>query len=59
MTTDEMRGEMNHRIDISWGFIFEAIILGLFIGTGIQSCGKYIGKGISEIKITVITGGVK
>ena len=50
---------MNHRIDISWGFIFEAIILGLFIGIGIQSCGKYIGKGISEIKVTVIAGGEK
>ena len=50
---------MKHEIDISWGFIVEAIILGLFIGIGIQNCGKYIGKGISEIKITVMTGGVK
>ena len=50
---------MNHRIDISWGFIIEAIILGLFIGIGIENCGKHIGKGISEIKITVITGETK
>ena len=48
------RREVNHRIDISWGFIIEAIILGLFIGSGIRSCGKYIGEGISEIKITVM-----
>ena len=50
---------MNHRIDISWGFIVEAIILGLFIGIGAESCGRHIGRGISEIKITVITGGAR
>lgn len=50
---------MKHKIDIRWGFIIEAIILGLFIGIGVQSCGKHIGKGISEVKITVMTGGVK
>lgn len=53
----ERRCEMKHKI--SWGFIIEAIILGLFIGIGIENCGKHIGKGISEIKITVITGGAK
>ena len=50
---------MNHRIDISWGFIIEAVILGLFIGIGVESCGRHIGRGISEIKITVITRGEK
>ena len=46
---------MIHKIEISWGFIIEAIILGFFLGIGIESCGRYIGKGISEIKITVMT----
>lgn len=62
MGADAVRGrrcEMKHKRVISWGFIVEAIILGLFIGIGIENCGKHIGKGISEIKITVITGGAK
>lgn len=47
---------MKNDINFNWGFIIEALILGLLIGMGIESCGKHIGKGISEIKITVVQG---
>lgn len=47
---------MKTDINFNWGFVIEAIVLGLLIGMGIESCGKHIGKGISEIKITVVQG---
>ena len=47
---------MKNSIHLSWGFIIEAIILGLLIGIGIEKCGKHIGEGISGIKITVVQG---
>ena len=47
---------MKTDINFSWGFIIEAIILGLLIGWGIESCGKHIGKGLSEIKIEIVQG---
>lgn len=47
---------MDRGININWGFIIESIILGFFIGVGIESCGRHIGKGISQIKITIVQG---
>lgn len=47
---------MKTDINFHWEFIVEAMALGLFIGLGVASCGKYIGKGISEIKITIVQG---
>ena len=41
-------------INIHWGFIIESIILSLIIGMGIESCGKHIGEGISQIRITIV-----
>lgn len=50
---------MDRGINIHWGFIIESIILGFFIGVGIESCGKHIGEGISQIKITIVKGEAK
>lgn len=47
---------MKNDINFHWGFVFEAIVIGLLIGRGIESCGKHIGKGISEINITIVQG---
>ena len=50
---------MKNDINFHWGFVIEAIVIGLLIGWGVEACGKHIGKGISEIKITVVTGDEK
>lgn len=47
----------NRNLHLHWGFIIESVILGFFIGIGIESCGKHIGEGISKIKITIVQGG--
>lgn len=43
-------------INIRWGFIVEAIILGIIIAIGIENAGRHIGKGMSQIKITIVQG---
>lgn len=36
--------------------IIAYFVLGLILATGIECCGKHIGKGISQIKITIVQG---
>lgn len=43
-----------HNVHFDWGFIVEALILGVLIGGGISECGKHIGNGLKSLKVNIV-----